>query len=368
VGTGVWPSPTDLLGVGTYLKYTEHIGVFVSAKSLRGHRLCLIKSERRRTRGWKMLRRRMAAILGGRNRKRLIRTLGHARIDPGSLGEVFLAETLFYEYRGPFFVPARLHGYRGRVGNLDVIELRSRSKFVPYTIRMECRVTTKEQARQYDAEARQLASDLNIVWPYVALVPLFPKRFMIRLSGSPDGWRTNFKKLKSTHPIKPRQGYSPGPPLGFSVSLKINKGQYKVTSNSLLLQRAIDAVRAFRTASPEARFLMQIHFAAIDQLGVASQHILYAKAFDLARDLLPGYGNSKKEAALPVHARSALRQSLSWLGEMSNRRLETRHVASGGKLLPRMSAAENADFGHDADLVIRAVVEKELGIAAIVKP
>jgi hypothetical protein len=279
-----------------------------------------------------------------------------------------MAETLFYEYRGPFFVPARLHGYRGRVGNLDVIELRRRSKFLPYMLRMECRVTTKEQARQYDAEARQLASDLNIVWAYVALVPLFPKRIMIRLSGPPDGWRTNFKKLKSTRPIKPRPGSSPGPAVGFTVSLKINKGQYKVTSNVLLLRRAIDAVHAYRTASPEARFLMQMHFAAIDQLGVVSQLILYAKAFDLARDLLPGHGNSKKKAALPANVRSALRRSLAWLGKMSNKRLETRHVASKGKLLPRMSPAEHADFVHGADLVIRAVVEKELGIAAIVKP
>ena len=82
---------------------------------------------------------------------------------------------------------------------------------------------------------------------------------------------------------------------------------------------------------------MQIHFAAIDQLGMVSQFILYAKAFDLARDLLPGNGNSKKEAALPANVRSALRQSLTWLGKMSNKRLETRHVASKGKLLPRMS-------------------------------
>jgi hypothetical protein len=281
-----------------------------------------------------------------------------------------MAETLFYEYRGPFFVPARLRGYRGRLGNLDVIELRRRSKFLPYLLRMECLVTTKEQARQCNAEARQLANDLSMVWAYVALAPLFPKRLIMRVgSGAPDGWRTNFKKLKSSRPIKPRPGSSPGgPPVSFTASLKINNGQYKVTSNVLLLQRAMDAVHAYRAASPEAVFLMQIHLAAIDQLGVPSQFILYAKAFDLARDLLPGHGDSKKVAALPVNVRSALRQSLSWLGEMSNRRLETRHVASGGKLLPKMSPAEGDDFVHDADLVIRAVVEKELGIEAIVKP
>jgi len=285
-----------------------------------------------------------------------------------AVGEKFMAEKLFYEYWGPFFVPGRLHGYRGRVGNLDVIELRRRSEFLPYVLRMGCQVTTKEQAGRYDAEARQLASDLNMVWAYVALVPLFPKRIMFHLSGSPDGWRTNFKKLKSTRPIKPRPGASPGPAASFTVSVKINKGKYKVTSDSLLLQRAIDAVRAYRTASSEMKFLIQIHFAAIDQLGMVSQLILYAKALDLVRDMLPGHGDSKKEAALPADVRSALRRSLAWLGEMSNKRLETRHVASSGKLLPRLSATESVDFVHDADLVIRGVVEQELGIGAIVKP
>jgi hypothetical protein len=171
-----------------------------------------------------------------------------------------MAEILFYEYRGPFFVPARLHGYRGRVGNLDVIELRRRSEAYPYVLRMECQVTTKkEEARKYNTEARQLASDLNIVWAYVALVPLFPKRLMMRLSGPPEGWRTNLKKLKVTRRIKPRPGASPGPPAGFTATLTINKGHYKVTSTSLPLQSAIDAVRAYRSASAEARFLIDTH-------------------------------------------------------------------------------------------------------------
>jgi hypothetical protein len=282
--------------------------------------------------------------------------------------EKFMAETLFYEYRGPFFVPARLHGYRCRVGNLDVIELRRRSKFLPYVLRMECQVATKGQAGNYNAEARQLASDLNVVWAYVALVPLFPKRLMLHPSGPPDGWRTNFKKLKSTRPIKPRPGYSPGRAVSFDVSIKFDKGQYKVTSDSLLLRRAIDAVNAYRTASLETRFLMQIHIAAIDQLGMVSQLILFAKAVNLARDMLPGHDVSKKATALPNDVRAALRQSLAWLGKMSNERLETRHVAKGGKLLPSLSSAEGADFVHDADLVIRGVVENELRIAAIVKP
>jgi hypothetical protein len=37
-------------------------------------------------------------------------------------------------------------------------------------------------------------------------------------------------------------------------------------------------------------------------------------------------------------------------------------------LLPKLSPQESADFEHDADLVIRGVVERELGIGAIAKP
>ncbi len=55
-----------------------------------------------------------------------------------------MTETLFYETAAPFFVPAGLHGFRGRVGNLVVSELRGRSKVLPYVLRMECQVATKD--------------------------------------------------------------------------------------------------------------------------------------------------------------------------------------------------------------------------------
>jgi hypothetical protein len=284
-----------------------------------------------------------------------------------------MAETLFYECPRPFFVPARMHGYQGRVGNLDVTEYRRRSKLLPYVLRMECQVTTNEQARNYDTEARQLAHDLNIVWAYVASVPLFPKRFMIRLSGPPDGWRTNFKNLKSTRPIALRSARaisSPGPPVGFRVDIKINPpGPYKVILPFLPLEPALGAVQAYRTAEPETRFLTDLHFGSIDQLGTESQLFLLAKALELARVMLPGRTDAQKEAALSLGVRAALRRSFHWLFDIANNRLEIRHVANkkGGNLLPKLSPKEREDFAHDADLVIRGVVEKELSIVAIVR-
>jgi hypothetical protein len=152
-----------------------------------------------------------------------------------------MVEMLFYECSPrPFFVPARLHSYRGRVGCLDVIEHRRRSTVLPYGLRIECQVTTREEAAHCDAEARQLARDLNIVWAYVAVVPLFPKRIMMRLSESPDGWRTNFKKLKSTRPVKPRSALpisaSPGPAVTVTARVKINQSKYRVSGPRYLVR------------------------------------------------------------------------------------------------------------------------------------
>lgn len=282
-----------------------------------------------------------------------------------------MAETLFYECSPrPFFVPTRLPGYRGRVGNLDVTEHRHRNRILPYGLRMECQVTTKEQAAQGDSEARQLASDLNVVWAYVAVVPLFPKRIMMQLSKSPDGWHTNFRRLKLRRPIAIRSARAtaaPGPAVALSMSIKINKGEYKVRLPYMPLQQALVAVQAYRTANAKMRFLIDLHFGAIDQIGMGSQLFLFAKGLELARVMLPGRKDQQKEAALSRDVRAALRRSFHWLFDMANNRIEIRHVANGGNLLQELNSVERDDFVHDADLVIRGVVERELGIVAITK-
>ncbi len=74
--------------------------------------------------------------------------LERSLISERTIGQKFMAETLFYEYFGPFFVPARLQGYRGRVGNLDVIEHRRRDE-VP-TLRAKNGVTKSRQKSKLD--------------------------------------------------------------------------------------------------------------------------------------------------------------------------------------------------------------------------
>jgi hypothetical protein len=98
------------------------------------------------------------------------------------------------------------------------------------------------------------------------------------------------------------------------------------------------------------------------QPGSQSGLFLFAKALELARFMIPGRDDKARETALPLRARESLRQSLHWLYGIANRRLEIRHVVGENNLLPRLSRSERADFLHDADLVVRGVVERELGI------
>ena len=268
-----------------------------------------------------------------------------------------MPERLVYECSPrPFSVPPRVPAYRERVSCLDVIEYRRRSKVRPYGLRMESQVTTKEEARHCHSEALRLASDLNAVWAYIAGVPLFPKRLVLQVVDSPNGWRTNFKKLESALPTAAR----------FHGEVRISEGSYSLELPFMPLQRALAAVQAYHVASENVRVLMGLHFEALDQPGTQSGLFLLAKALELARGMLPGRDNKQRQAALPPDVRAELRQSLHWLYGIANHRLEIRHVIDkkNRSLLPRLSAEERKDFVHDADIVIRGVIERELGIEA----
>jgi hypothetical protein len=134
------------------------------------------------------------------------------------------------------------------------------------------------------------------------------------------------------------------------------------------LRNALIAVPAYRTANETSRVLLSLHLQAMALPGTESGLFLLAKALELARVMLPGRDDNARETVLPVEARRALRRSLHALYEIANKRLGIRHVVSGKTkcLLPQLTQSEHVDFLHDADLVIRGVVERELDIPVFV--
>jgi hypothetical protein len=139
---------------------------------------------------------------------------------------------------------------------------------------------------------------------------------------------------------------------------------YRVTMPYMPLRNALSAVRSYHTADENTRLLLELHSEALALQGSQSGLFLFAKGLELAQLMLPGRNDPARQNALPLTARESLRQSFHWLYGVANQRLEIRHVVTKNKknLHPRLSLSERADFLHDADLVIRGVVERELGI------
>jgi hypothetical protein len=154
-----------------------------------------------------------------------------------------------------------------------------------------------------------------------------------------------------------------GPPVAFDVRIRVGRASsYRVTMPYMPLRNALSAVRSYLTANENTRLLLDFHSEALALPGSQSGLFLFAKGLELARLMLPGRDDSARENALPLTARKSLRQSLHWLYGIANLRLEIGHVVNKSTLLPRLNTSERADFLHDADLVIRGVVERELGI------
>ena len=268
-----------------------------------------------------------------------------------------MAQILYYECWRPFSVPPRLAGHRGRIGNLDVIEYRRRSKVRPYGLRIETLVSTEEEARERHAEALKLADDLNTVWAYVAGVPLSSHRVVLEFPKSPRGWRSNLETLEKSLPTAARMRIT---------GVKFGAGRYLMPLPYWPLQDALAAVLAYRSANDTVRVLIGLHHGAMNQVGSESGLFLFAKALELARVMLPGQNDTQRQSALSTDVRHGLRQSLHWLYGIANGRLEIRHVVNGKGLLPKLTPTERNDFMKDADLVIRGVTQRELGIRIVI--
>ena len=261
----------------------------------------------------------------------------------------------------PFVIPKRFRCHREAFAPFEVSEYRRRSKVRPYGLRMEAIVRTKGEVHECRQAALNLAQDLNRVWAYVAGVPLFPQVLIARRINAPPGWQSNSDKISRGLPwtLGPHRIHIEGGGIRFG-----RPKPYLVTLTDMPLGPALAAVRKFRGADQVTRLLMGLHFGALNQPGTDSRLFLLAKALELVRATLPGRNDTQRQAALHPETRQELRRSLHWLYGIANNRLEVRHVTDRNRLqlLPRLTKVERDDFEHNADLVIRSVVAKQLDI------
>jgi len=189
------------------------------------------------------------------------------------------------------------------------------------------------------------------MWTYVAGVPLFPQVLRMTYPDAPDGWESSESTLRDRLP-------------GLRIQHHTVR-QYLLELPFMPLAPAMVAVAAYRKASPETRMLIELHVESLLNPGSMSGLVLTAKALELARALLPGNTDTQRQSALGATFGN-LKQSLHWLYGRANQRLGIRHVVKKSEATPTLhqplTPDERADFLHDADLVLRGTVGRQLQI------
>lgn len=240
---------------------------------------------------------------------------------------------------------------------LTVTERRRRSRTLPYVIRLEGQARSRTEAATLEAQAFELADDLDQIWPYVAGVPLFPRITTLTIARAPLGWKTNAPRMKRKLPAEG----------GYVVRERfINR--YLVTLPRPPLAAALDLVQAWRGADQVTKHLMGLHLASLREGTPSAALIFLAKALELVRAILPGRTDEQRQRALPPDIQQQLSRSLHWLYSIANQRQEVRHVVKDPTRLElhnTLTREEGRDYRFEGDLVVRAVIAGRLGVPLV---
>lgn len=260
----------------------------------------------------------------------------------------------------PFQLPKRVRCHSEHLGRLAVEERRTGSKVRPYTLRFSSTVHTREDVALATQEAFDIAHDLDRIWAYVCGVPLFPKILTLRLVNAPEGWKGNAQRVRQSLPAR-------GP---YAITALRGRRRFWVELPYAPLKPAMQALHKYRVADEATRHLIELHYATLTATSYEPRLVLLAKCLELTRAMLPGRNDAARQRHLPEEVTNRLKASLHWLFDISNRRVEVRHVVRNPTALelhPKLSSDESKAFRHDSDLVIRGVIAQRLGIDLVLE-
>ena len=267
-------------------------------------------------------------------------------------------ETIWFETSPrPFAAPEGLQCHCEQMESLLVSEHHEATAEAPYRIRLEAQAGSLEDLHNIRREAFILAEEFDLVWPYVAGVPLFPRIRTVSLAVGPRGWTTN----------------SDGAKAALSVGRAHMSGEhivsrYLVTLPYLPLKAALETVRSLRKADTVTRFLVELHVASLRDLTGSGSVVFLSKALEVVRAILPGRSDDAREGSLPPDVQAVLRRGLHWLYGIANQRVEVRHIVRDPSKLefhPHLNQEEKRDYELEGDLVVRAVICQRLAIPLV---
>ncbi len=228
-----------------------------------------------------------------------------------------------------------------------------------YRLIIETKVNDSPELQSKHFEIKKIIQEIDRSWLYACGHPFNKKilSFVGPYVDFPDGniceWTSNYSEAEK----------------------ELNKGKphivissEKVTHSSLSywpLKKALTVREAYVAAQEHVVALVDLHFFALKVEDSYSSFFFLAKAMELVQAMLPGKTDDRKEKKLPDEFKSRLKTSLHNIMELANTRYEIRHIVKKKQnctLHKRLNNSEINVYKHDADLLIRFVVCRELAI------
>jgi hypothetical protein len=231
-----------------------------------------------------------------------------------------------------------------------------------YSLLVERQLTLDDDARHWHTVGVDLVERIDRLWAFAAGLPLRSRGFQVTLASieAPKGWQSNVKEID--HAIQAATQDIIVGSVGFSSR------HWRYAPEFPLVQ-LVQGLNSYIVADELVRELIDLHYEAHHSASSRSRAVLFAKALEIVRELLPGRDDRSREAELPVHVREALSHSLAWLYNLSNNRRNTRHPVTKQPNLalhPEMPGSEYMDYLRNADLLIRYVGSAKLGLNLVV--
>jgi hypothetical protein len=223
--------------------------------------------------------------------------------------------------------------------------------FPAYRVRMRMTVKPAEEGSAFIAGCA-IARDISRFYAYITGRILGDPGDVLSLNiNPPAGWGSNGAKIV--------------PQGDWGILHSVNTFPDFRVVPTYPLQAVIAAVENADQLDEVSWTLIHYHLSALSSRDNDVRHFLLAKALEIARELIPGQDDEKKEAGLPSNVRARLNKTFHWLYDISNNRRETRHSITKRpalRLHPQLEPEEELDFLSDADTLLRYMASQLLGV------
>jgi hypothetical protein len=232
-----------------------------------------------------------------------------------------------------------------------------------YLVVIEAKVVDRGELSEFQREAFSLAQCLDRLWTYATGMPLsviYQGRaiYAYEYLHPPKGWISNLDEVNDQLKANPKR----------SISVVNSTNIMWQWLPRLPLETVLRGRERFLIASDPIHSMIEHHYDAQTATDSYAKLFSLAKGLEIVRGMLPGDTDKAKEARLNSEVTKSLKLSFHDLFNIANNRREIRHTIKDLKsktLHPKISQHERDSFGHDADVIIRAVVAQELDMPVI---